>query len=119
MLRSPAYFTVSVTPTVFETVPPVPFTVMVKVPVVALLLTVNFSVEDPVPPEIEEGLKLADVPLLCPEADNVMEEMLPWLTAVEMVVVPEDPLETVSVVGFAPMLKIRGSAVTVRLTVVV
>jgi hypothetical protein len=57
------YFTVSVTGVVLETPPPLPFTVMVKVPVVAERLTEIFMVELPFPPEMEEGLKPMLVPL--------------------------------------------------------
>ncbi len=44
--------------TVCEFPPPVPLTTMLKVPVVAVRLTVTFMVEVPLPPEMEEGLKL-------------------------------------------------------------
>ncbi len=48
-----------------------------------------------------------------------MDEMVPWVTAVVMVEVPEEPLVMVRDVGLAPMVKLDGAAVTVRLTVVV
>jgi len=50
---------------------------MLKVPVAAVRLTVAFMVEDPLPPEMEEGLKLMVVPLPCPDAASAMEEMVP------------------------------------------
>jgi hypothetical protein len=52
-----------VTEVVFETPPPLPFTVMTNVPAVAKRFTEIFIVELPFPPEIEEGLKLTLVPL--------------------------------------------------------
>ena len=76
-------------------------------------------VEDPLPPEMEEGLKLMVVPLPCPDAVNATVEMVPWVFAVVMVEVPEEPLVMLRVVGLAAMVKLDGAAVTVRLTVVV
>jgi hypothetical protein len=76
-------------------------------------------VEVPLPPEMEEGLKLMVVPLPCPDADNAIDEMVPWVNAVVMVEVPELPLAMLTEVGLAPMVKLEGAAVTVRLTVVV
>lgn len=105
------------TVTVCEFPPPVPLTTMLNVPLVALRFTVTFIVELPLP-AIELGLKLIVVPLFCPEADNEIEEMLPWVTVVVILVVPEEPLATLRDVGLAPMVKLDGAAVTVRLTVV-
>ena len=62
---------------------------MLNVPVVALRLTVTFIVEVPLP-AIEDGLKVMVVPLFWPEADSAMEEMLPWVTVVVIVEVPEE-----------------------------
>ena len=81
-------------------------------------LTVTFIVEVPFP-EIEDGLKLMDVPLPCPDAESEIVEMLPWVTVVVIVEVPEDPLATLRDVGFAEMVKIGVAAVTVRFTIVV
>jgi hypothetical protein len=92
---------------------------MLKVPVVALRFTVIFIVELPFPPVIEDGLKLIEVPLLCPDADNEIEEILPSVTAVVILEEPEELLEMLSDVGLAEMLKLEGAAVTVRVTVVV
>jgi hypothetical protein len=92
---------------------------MLKVPVVALRFTVMFIVELPFPPVIEDGLKPIEVPLLCPDADNEIDEILPCMTAVVILEEPEELLEMLSDVGFAEMLKFDGAAVTVRVTVVV
>ncbi len=95
-----------------------PFTTIVAAPVVALRLTVTFIVEVPLP-AIEDGLKEMVVPLFCPDAESAMEETLPWVTVVVIVEVPEEPLAMLNVVGFAPMVKLDGAAVTVKLTEVV
>jgi len=105
---------------VFEAPPPVPFTVMVNVPLVALPFDEILIVELPFPPEIADGLKLMLTPFPCPDADSEIELAYPWLTAVVTVELPDDePLVTVSVVGLAEMLKTVVIAVTVTLTVVV
>jgi hypothetical protein len=91
---------------------------MVAVPVAAKRLTVTFIVEVPLP-AIEDGLKEMEVPLLCPDAESAMEETLPKVTVVVIVEVPEEPLDMLSVVGLAPMVKLDGAAVTVKLTDVV
>jgi hypothetical protein len=92
---------------------------MLNVPVVAVRLTVAFMVEVPLPPEMEEGLKLMVVPLPWPEAESATDEMVPWVNAVVIFEVDEDPLVMLRVVGLAPMVKLDGAAVMVRLTVVV
>lgn len=91
---------------------------MLNVPVVALRLTVTFIVEVPLP-AIEDGLKVIVVPLFCPEANNAIEAMLPCVTVVVIVELPEEFLATLREAGFAEMVKLEGAAVTVRLTVVV
>ena len=91
---------------------------MLAVPLVANRFTVIFIVEDPVP-AIDDGLKEMLVPLFCPDAESAIEEMLPSVTCVEIVDVPEEPLVMLSVVGLAAIVKFEGAAVTVRLTVVV
>ena len=58
-----AYCTVKVMVVGTEIPPPVPFTVMVDVPLVALLFVEIFIVELPLPPEIDDGLKLIFMPL--------------------------------------------------------
>ena len=68
---------------------------------------------------MEEGLKLMVVPLPWPEAESAIEEMVPWVSEVVMVEVPELPLAMLRDVELAPMVKLEGAAVTVRLTVVV
>lgn len=112
-------WTVSWIVAVWEFPPPVPVTMILNVPVVARRLTVTFIVELPLPPAIDEGLKLILVPLLCPDADNEIEEMLPRVTPVAIVDLPEVPLVMLSDVGFAEMVKLDGAVVTFRLTVVV
>jgi len=92
---------------------------MLKVPVVALRFTVIFIVELPFPPVIEDGLKLIEVPLLCPDADNEIDEMLPSVTAVVILEEPEELLAMLSDVGLAEIEKFDGALVTVRLTAVV
>ena len=91
---------------------------MLAVPVVALRLTVTFIVDVPFP-AIDDGLKEIVVPLFCPVADSVIEEMLPRVTVVVIVAFFEVPLVMLSVVGLAPTVKLDGAAVTLRLTVVV
>ena len=98
--------------------PPVPLTTMLAVPLVAVRLTVTFIVDVPLP-AIDDGLKDMVVPLFCPDADSAIDEMLPRVTAVVIVAFFDEPLLMLSVVGFAPMVKFEGAAVTVRLTVVV
>ena len=62
------------------------------VPVVAVLLAVNVSVELPLPgAAIEVGLKLAVTPAGRPEADNEIAELNPPLTVVEIVLLPDEP----------------------------
>ena len=93
-------------------------TTMLAVPVVALRLTVTFIVDVPFP-AIDDGLKEIVVPLFCPVADSVIEEMLPRVTVVVIVAFFDVPLAMLSVVGLAPTVKLDGAAVTLRLTVVV
>ena len=96
-----------------------PLTTMLKVPVDALRLTLTFIVELPFPPDIEDGLKLMEVPLPCPDADNEIEEMLPCANAVVILEEPEELLEMLSDVGFAEIVKFDEAAVTVRVIVVI
>jgi hypothetical protein len=91
---------------------------MLAAPLVALRFTVTFIVDVPLP-AIDDGLKEMEVPLLCPVAERAIEEMLPRVTVVVIVELPELPLVMLSDVGLAPMVKLDGAAVTVRLTVVV
>lgn len=87
---------------------------MLAVPLVALRLTVTFIVEVP-PPAIDDGLKETVVPLFCPVAESAIEEMLPEVTFVVIVELPELPLVMLRDVGLAPMVKFDVTAVTVRL----
>ena len=88
-------------------------------PVVARLLMVNLTVELPLPPEMEVGLKETVAPLFWPDAERLMEVIVPCVTAVVILEVPDDPLLTVSDVGPAPIVKLEGAAVTVRVKEVV
>ena len=93
-------------------------TTKLAVPLVAKRLTVIFIVEVPLP-AIDDGLKEIVVPLFCPVAESAIDEMLPEVTVVVIVAFFDVPLVMLSVVGLAPMVKLDGAAVTVRLTVVV
>src|SRR6266478_8848756 len=76
------------------------------VPVVAVLLAVNVSVELPAPgAAMEAGLKLALTPVGNPETDNEIRELKPPLTVVEMVVVPVLPWVSVRLAGEALTVK--------------
>jgi hypothetical protein len=76
------------------------------VPVVAVLLAVNVSVELPAPgAAMEAGLKLALTPAGNPETDKETAELKPPLTVVEIVVVPELPWVTDKLAGEAPTVK--------------
>lgn len=101
--------------------PPVPVTVIVLVPVGALLPTVIFMVEDPVPGAgIGFGLKLTVTRPPCPEADNEIAELNPFKAVVLIVELPEVPRVTVIEDGEALIVKSGGlEDVTVSETVVV
>src|SRR5260370_37800227 len=72
--------------------PPLAVTVIFDVPMVAVVLAVNVSVELPLPgAAMEAGLRLAVTPVGIPEAESATAELKPPLTAVEMVVLPELP----------------------------
>jgi metal-sulfur cluster biosynthetic enzyme len=71
-------FTVSGTVSVCDIPPPLPVTVTFAVPVVAVLLAENVTVEFPFPgAPIEVGLKLAVTPVGNPEADSEIAELKP------------------------------------------
>ena len=77
-------------------------TVVLNVPVVAVLLAVNVSVELPLPgAAIVVGLKLAVTPLGNPEIERATDELKPLETEVEIVLVAELPGVTDRVVGEA------------------
>ena len=86
--------------------PPVPVTVIVLVPRVALRFTVIVMVDDPVPGAgIEFGLKLMVTRLPSPVADNEIAELKPFKAVVLMVEVPEKPRVTVRDDGEALIVK--------------
>ena len=77
-------------------------TVVLNVPVVAVLLAVKLSVELPLPgAAIDVGLKLAVTPLGSPEIESATDELNPFETEVEIVLAPELPCVTVKLVGEA------------------
>ena len=79
---------------------------VLKVPVVAVLLAVNVSVELPLPgAAIDAGLKLAVTPLGSPEIERATEELKPFETEVEIVLVAELPWVTDRLVGDALRVK--------------
>src|SRR5579871_781555 len=95
--------------------PPVPVTVMLLVPGVAVLATENVSVELPLPgTAIDVGLKLAVTPAGRPDADNEIALLKPPLTVVLIVELPELPWTIDRLVGDALSVKAGvGAAVTV------
>jgi hypothetical protein len=92
-----------------------------EVPVTAVLLTVNVSVELPLPgAAIGLGLKLAVTPVGKPAAESDTAELKPLLIDVEIVVLPEVPCVTDSPEGDAATVKSGAvAALTVRATIVV
>ena len=105
---------------VWVTPPPVPVTVIVRVPVLACLPTAIVMVDDPVPgAAMGFGLKLTVTRLPCPEADNEMDELKPFKAVVLIVELPEVPRLTVTELGEALIVKSGATPVTVKLTVVV
>src|SRR5258708_21889366 len=101
--------------------PPLAVRVTLDVPVTAVRLTVNVSVELPLPgAAIEVGLKTAVTPVGSPDAVSDRAELKPPLTAVEIVVVPELPCVTDRLAGDAVTVKLGAAAgLIVRATVVV
>lgn len=95
--------------------------VMVEVPVMAVLPTVNLSVELPLPgTAMDAGLKLAVTPVGKPDAESDSAELKPPLTVVEIVVLPELPWMTERLAGDALSVKLGDAAAfTVRATVAV
>ena len=94
---------------------------MVEVPVMAVLSTVNVSVELPLPgAAMDAGLKLAVTPVGRPEAERETAELKPPLTVVEIVVLPELPWMIERFAGDALSVKLgEAAAFTVRATVAV
>jgi hypothetical protein len=98
--------TVSEMVVVWVTLPPLAVTVMVAVPVVAVLDAVKVSVELPLPGAAKlVGLKLAVTPVGSPDTDNDTAELNPPLTVVETVALPELPWVTLREAGEAVTLK--------------
>jgi hypothetical protein len=94
---------------------------MVWVPVLALELALNVTVDFPAPgAAIDVGLKLTVTPDDWPVAERAIAELKPPETVVVTVEVLLPPLVTVTEVGEAEMVKLGGAgAVTVKVTVVV
>ena len=101
--------------------PPLAVTVIFDVPMVAVVLAVNVSVELPLPgAAMEAGLKLAVTPVGIPEAESETAELKPPLTVVVMVVLPELPRVTDRLAGDAVTVKLGDAAgLMVRATAVV
>ena len=95
-----------------------PVTVMVKVPVVAVVEAENVRVDVPVPPEASvtvAGLKVAVVPVGGVDLDNVTVPANPFVDVNVIVDVAELPWRTVTELGEALMVKSDGAgAVTVN-----
>lgn len=75
--------------------------------------------ELPLPPVIEDGLKLMFVLLAVVDADKEIEVTFPEITAVVMVTLADDPLDTVMADELEETLNTTGVAVMVMLTVAV
>lgn len=84
-------------------------------------LTVIVEVPLPVPPAglMDVGLKLTETPLSFTEPDSEIEETEPLATVAVIVEEPEPPLEMVSEVGDALIVKAGVAEGTVSVTVVV
>jgi hypothetical protein len=88
-------------------------------PVVAVLLAVKVRVELPLPgAAIEVGLKLAVTPEGKAEVESEIAELKPPLTEVEIVLLPELPCVTDTLVGEALTVK-SGVAVAVTVSEIV
>lgn len=113
--------TVSERVVVLLVLPLVPMMVMVRVPVVARELAVNFTVDVPEPgAPMDDGVKLTVTPDASPVAVKAIAELKPPVAAVVMVDVPLLPRTIVTDVGEAEMVKLGGAgAVTVRVIVAV
>ena len=102
------------------TPPPVPVTVMVRVPVVALAATLICMAACPVPGAgMVEGLKRTRTFAPCPEAVKPIDELKPPVAVVAILTRPMPPRVIVIVLGIAARVKLPVVPVTVRLTVVV
>jgi hypothetical protein len=89
--------------------------VIVRFPVEAFLPTLTVIIDEPDPgAAMELGLKVTVWLLPCPEADRVIAELKPPVTAVVIVAVPDEFRATVIDVGEAEMVK---AAATLEVTV--
>jgi len=112
-----AAVTVSVTVVLWVALGAVPVTVTEYGPGVVAGSTVNVSVE--LPPAVTTlGLKDAVVPEGSPPAESVTLSAEPLVRAVEIVDVALPPCTADTLLGFAPIEKSLGAAVTVSVTVV-
>jgi len=105
---------------VFVTPPPVPVTVMVRVPVVAVVATRICIPACPDPGAgMVAGLKTTFTPVPCPEAVNAIAALKPPEMVVVIFEVPVAPRAIVNVLGEAVIAKVFVAVVTVSVTVVV
>jgi hypothetical protein len=109
--------TVSITAVPCVALGAVPVTVTEYVPAVVEAPTLNVSVELE-PAVIGFGLNEAVAPAGTPVALRVTLSAAPLVTAVEMVDVALPPCTADTLLGFAPIVKSFGAAVTVSVTVV-
>lgn len=104
--------TVNDTVVVWVTLPPVPVTVMLYVPVAVEDPTVMFMVALPDPPVIvDDGLKPIVTPEGAPEADRATSELNPPTTVLVIVELPAPPCATETLAGEAARLKLGVAAV--------
>ena len=109
---------VTVTVVVCAVPPLVPVTVMVRVPVRAVLPMVIVIVDDPAP-VMDVGLNVTWFERPTPDADSEIAELKPPVTAVLMVTLPELPRAMLIELGDALREKPGVVPVTVSVTVVV
>ena len=103
--------TVSETLALWVTLPPLPVTVIVEVPTIAVLSALNVKVELPLPGAASEvGLKAAVTPVGNPDTDRATAELKPPLTDVETDVLLEPPWVTKTLVGEAVSAKSGAAA---------
>jgi hypothetical protein len=115
-----AAVTVKVTAVVCVVPPPVPLIITLDVPVGVEAPVVSVSVEVPDPGAATEvGLNVAVVPVGSNEADSAIAALNPLKAVVVMVVVPEFPCTTVTVVGDSVIVKSGVGRVTVKVTAAV
>ena len=111
---------VNVTVVVWVEPPPVPVTVIVRVPVVAFGATRICIEACPEPgAAMVLGLKRTFTPAPCPDADKAIAELKPPDTVVVICETPAPPRATLTVFGDAATVKVPVFPVTERETVVV